>query len=163
MRLMRLNISAVFLLGFGLTGLQAQEAVPATGGDASGSEGSVNYTVGQVVYQTLTGTTGSVAEGIQQPYEILEITAIEEAKGIELSASVYPNPVTNHLVLTVEDPELSTMDFRLFDMHGKLLQSEKITEKQTTIAMGNLVPATYIIKVKQSNKELKTFQIIKTQ
>ena len=30
--------------------LLAQETVPATGGDASGSGGSTSYTIGQVVY-----------------------------------------------------------------------------------------------------------------
>lgn len=39
-------ISTIFLLGIGLTGLQAQEAIPATGGNASGSGGSVSYSVG---------------------------------------------------------------------------------------------------------------------
>ena len=29
--------------------------------------------------------------------------------------------------------------------------------------MGNLVPATYFVKVMQGNKEVKTFKIIKTQ
>jgi hypothetical protein len=40
---------AVFLLILGLTRLQAQKAITATGGNASGSEGSVSYSVGQVV------------------------------------------------------------------------------------------------------------------
>ena len=67
MRLKRLKICAVLLLGLGLTGLQAQESVNATGGDASGSGGSVSYSVGQITYQTHTGINGSVAEGVQQP------------------------------------------------------------------------------------------------
>jgi len=49
MRHKRLKLSAVLLLGLGLTGLQAQESVNATGGNASGSGGSVSYSVGQVV------------------------------------------------------------------------------------------------------------------
>ena len=46
-------------------------------------------------------------------------------------------------------------------MNGKLLQNEKITGNQTSIAMGNLVPANYFVKVIQGNKEVKTFKIIK--
>lgn len=46
-------------------------------------------------------------------------------------------------------------------MQGKLLQSEKITGKQTSIVMSNLVPATYFVKVTEGNKEVKTFKIIK--
>ncbi len=58
----QLQLSAVLLLGLGLTGLHAQESVNATGGNASGSGGSASYSVGQVVYTTNTGTNGSVTQ-----------------------------------------------------------------------------------------------------
>jgi len=161
MRHKQLKLSAVLLLGLGLTGIQAQTSVNATGDNASGSGGSVSYSVGQVAYQTNTGTNGSVAEGVQQPYEISVITAIEEAKGINLSVTAYPNPTTDYLTLEVKEFDLSNLRFQLYDMSGKLLQSEKITGNQTSIVMSNLVPATYFVKVIQGNKEVKTFKIIK--
>jgi hypothetical protein len=149
------------MLVLGLTGLQAQESPTATGGNASGSTGSLSYSVGQVVYQTYTGISGSVAQGVQQPFEISVITGIEEAKGISLMISAYPNPTTDFLTLKVENFELSNLHFQLFDMNGKLLQNEKITGNETNIAMSNLVPATYFVKVIQGKKEVKTFKIIK--
>ena len=161
MRHKKLKLSAVLLLGLGLTGLQAQTSINATGGNASGSGGSSSYSVGQVAYQTHTGTNGSVAQGVQQPFEISVVTAIEEAKGINLSVSAYPNPTTDYLTLEVKEFELSNMSFQLYDMSGKLLQNEKITGNQTSIVMSNLVPATYFVKVTESNKEVKTFKIIK--
>ena len=45
-------LSIVFLFIVGLTSLQAQETIPASGGNATGAGGSVSYTVGQVVYQS---------------------------------------------------------------------------------------------------------------
>jgi len=59
MRHKRLKLNTVLLLGIGLTGLQAQTSVNATGGNASGGGGSASYSVGQVVYTTNTGTSGS--------------------------------------------------------------------------------------------------------
>ena len=103
MRHKKLKLSAVLLLGLGLTGLQAQTSVNATGGNASGSGGSASYSVGQVVFTTNTGTSGSVVQGIQQPYEISVVTGIEQAKGINLELSVYPNPTTDYLTLEVKD------------------------------------------------------------
>lgn len=161
MRHKRLKLSAVLLLGLGLTGLQAQTSVNATDGDVSGSGGSVSYSVGQVVYTTHTGTNGSVAEGVQQPYEISVVTGLEEAKGINLSVSAYPNPTTDYLTLEVKDVELLNLHFQLYDMNGKLCQNEKITGNQTNIVMSNLVVATYFVKIIQGNKEIKTFKIIK--
>lgn len=161
MRHKKLKLSAVLLLGLGLTGLQAQESVNATGGNASGSGGSASYSVGQVVYTNNTGTNGSVAQGVQQPFEISVVTGIEEAKGINLSVSAYPNPTTDYLTLRIDEFEISNLSYQLYDMNGKLLQSEKITGNQTSIVMGNLVPANYFVKVIQVNKEVKTFKIIK--
>lgn len=161
MRHKKLKLSAVLLLGLGLTGLQAQESVNATGGNASGSGGSASYSVGQAAYQTHTGTNGSVAQGVQQPYEISVVTAIEEAKGINLSVSAYPNPTTDYLTLEIKKFEYSNLHFQLYDISGKLLQSEKISGNQTIIVMSNLVPATYFVKVVQGNKEVKTFKVIK--
>ena len=62
------------ILLFSLLGLFAmgQSAIVPLGGDAQGATGSVSYTVGQVVTQTTANSNGSisVAEGVQQPYEI---------------------------------------------------------------------------------------------
>ncbi|MGB4260925.1 MAG: T9SS type A sorting domain-containing protein, partial [Candidatus Cloacimonas acidaminovorans] len=154
----------VLLLGLGLTGLQAQTSVNATGGNASGSGGSASYSLGQVVYTTNIGANGSVAQGVQQPFEISVVTAIEEAKGINLSVTAYPNPTTDFLQLKVDASttlSIQSMSYQLYDMNGKLLQSEKITGNQTSIVMSNLVPANYFVKVIQANKEVKTFKIIK--
>ncbi|MBN1463437.1 MAG: T9SS type A sorting domain-containing protein [Paludibacteraceae bacterium] len=163
MRYKRLKLRVVLLLGLFLTELQAQESVNATGGNVSVSGGSVSYSIGQVVYTTNTGTSGLVAQGVQQPYEISVVIAVAEAKGVNLSVLAYPNPTTDYLILEVKDLELSNVHFQLYDMKGKLLQNEKITGKQTSIIMSNLVPSTYFVKVTNNNKEIKTFKIIKTQ
>jgi hypothetical protein len=153
-------IIAFCLFGFG-TALQAQEAILATGSNASGSGGSVSYSVGQVVYTTNTGTNSSVAQGVQQPFEISVVTSIEQAKSISLQCSAYPNPTIDFLTLKVENFQLSTLNFQLFDIRGKLLVSKKVENSETTIAMSNFVSATYFLKVTQANKEIKTFKIIK--
>ena len=46
-------------------------------------------------------------------------------------------------------------------MNGKLIESKKVENNETSIVMSNLVPATYFLKVIQDNKEIKTFKIIK--
>ena len=161
MRNKKLKLSAVLLFGLGLTGLQAQETIPATGGNASGSGGSASYSVGQVIYTTNTGTNGSVAQGVQQPFEISEVTGIEQAKGINLNCSAYPNPTTDFLMLKVENYDKENLSYQLYDISGKLLENKKVTGTETSIVMSNLVPATYFVKVTEGNKEVKTFKIIK--
>ena len=163
MRNKRLKLSAVLLLGLGLTGLQAQTNVNATGGNASGNGGSVSYSVGQVVYTTHKGSNGSVAQGVQQPYEI-SVAGIDEANGISLKVTAYPNPTTDYLTLEIDAStslSIQSMSYQLYDIQGKVLQNQKITGYRTSIDMNNLVPATYFVKVIEENKAVKTFKIIK--
>lgn len=164
MRLKQLKLCIVFLLGIGLTvNLQAQEAIPATGGNASGSGGTASYTIGQVFYSTSTGTNGSVAEGVQQPYEISVVVGIEKTRDIYLICAVYPNPTTDLLTLEVETLENENLSFQLYNMLGKLLISKKLIDIKTTISMAHLAPTTYFLRVTNNQEVVKTFKIIKNQ
>jgi hypothetical protein len=156
----RVTLITLFICCIGLTGLNAQNAVPASGGNGTGSGGTVSYTVGQVVYTTITNS-GSVAQGVQQPYEISVITAIEAAKEISLEMSVYPNPATDYLKLVI-DGEVKTQSIAsLYDINGNLLRTVKIEGQETIISMQTLLPSTYFLKVTDNKKVIKTFEIIK--
>ena len=73
----------------------------------------------------------------------------------------YPNPTSDYVMLSITDSALTDLSYSLFDISGKALANGKITAADTKIEMGNLPLATYILKVNQNNKELKTFKIIK--
>jgi opacity protein-like surface antigen len=161
MKHQKVKLIAALLLCLSLTGLKAQVAVPAAGGNASGAGGTASYSIGQVAYSTYTGATGSVAQGVQQPFEISVVTGIEPAKGITLECTAYPNPATDYLTLQVGSFDLAGLAYQLFDMNGKLITNKKLEGTETRISMGSLVPATYILKVVQNNQEVKTFKIIK--
>ena len=161
MRNKRLELGILFLISFGFTAVHAQESINTTGGNASGSGGSASFSVGQLLYQTHTGTNGSVSEGVQQPFEISEVASTEEAKEINISVSVYPNPTTHYLRLIVETDIYEDASFKLIDLNGKLVQTGAIVDAQTIIMASNLVSATYFLKVIHNNKKIITFKIIK--
>lgn len=158
MRYKHLKISVLLAMLLVSFGLRAQVSMNATGGNATGDGGFVSYSIGQMAFSANSGTNGSVTEGVQQPYEISVLSAAEQAENISLSA--YPNPSTDYLYLTASE-EISGLSYQLFDMNGRLLQSEKIVGNQTNIYMQDLVSATYFVKVNQGNKTVKTFKIIK--
>ncbi|MBN2820874.1 MAG: T9SS type A sorting domain-containing protein [Bacteroidales bacterium] len=157
---MKCILSLIFLLGFAVMGIHAQETTSASGGDASGNGGSVSYSVGQVAYSTNTGINGSIAQGVQHAYEIFVTTGIEE-KGVSLSVSVYPNPTSNYLQLKVESEKLKDLSYQLFDMQGKLLQNKKFVGTETQIDMCNYVPSSYFVRIINQNQLIKEFKIIK--
>jgi hypothetical protein len=161
MRPKKLIYSAIVLHFIGLTALQAQTTIPASGGNASGSGGTVSYTVGQIVYTKNSGTSGSSAQGVQQPYEISVITGLAEARDISLEIIVYPNPAQDFFKLIIKNYEERNFSYQLFDINGSMLQKDNIDGNENQISMQNLRPSTYILKVIQGNKEIKTFKIIK--
>lgn len=167
MRHKKLKLWVVLLLGFGLTGLQAQEAIPATGGSALGSGGSATYTVGQVVYTTNVGIIGSVAQGVQQSYETSITTEPVEAIDVILQCTANPNPTTDFVMLQVGSFIDKKLFYYLYNINGKLLETKKVESLVTIISMESLVPATYFLKVLQmehasSPQKIKIFKIIKT-
>ena len=155
---------AFYLVGYG-TIAQAQNTIhatiPATGGSSTGSGGSVSYTVGQITYNTISGTNGTMAQGIQQPYEISVVTAIENAREITLICAVYPNPTRGIIKLIVESFDHENLRFQLYDINGVLLRDKKVESRETEISMNNLSSSIYFLKVIFNNKEVKVFKIVK--
>jgi hypothetical protein len=140
----------------------AQETISAAGGNSIGSGGTVSFTFGQTFYTAPVGGGGSVLHGVQQPYEISIVTGVEEASGIELSVAVFPNPVTDFLVLQVDyqyDPE--SLYYQLFDIQGRLMKTGKIAGGETLIDMAGASPSIYLLRVIFHEKYIKTFRIIK--
>jgi hypothetical protein len=150
----------LILSGFGIT-LQAQNTIPATGGNATGTGGSVSYTVGQILYSTLTGTNGTVAQGVQQPYEISVVTAIRNTEEINLECLVYPNPTNGLIKLVFKSPDYENMSFRLYNINGVLLQDKKVESVETNISLENLSSSVYFLKIIKDNLEVKVFKIVK--
>jgi opacity protein-like surface antigen len=157
----KLKLVIVFLFVIGLAVVHAQNTIPAAGGNAAGAGGTASYSIGQIVYTKNAGTTGSLAQGVQQPYEISVVTGIEEALGISLEINVYPNPATDYIKLIIENYEIENLKYQLYDINGSLLQTDIIESNETNIIMQTLLPSTYFLKVIQDNKDVKTFKIIK--
>jgi hypothetical protein len=153
-------IAGVFFFG-NLTIIAAQTAIPASGGNASGGGGTVSYTIGQTVYTRNSGGGGSAAQGVQQPYEISVVTAIEQAIDINLQFTAYPNPTSNFLTLRVGNYVKESLFYWIYGVKGNLLQNKKVESDETEITMQNLSPGTYLLMVTDGGKEIKTFKIIK--
>lgn len=88
-----LIVNTIPLLCIGLFVQQTQQVVTTSGGIATGRGGTAGYTVGRIVKNKIIGSNGTVSQGVQHPYEISVITAIEAATDISLIFSV-PNTIS---------------------------------------------------------------------
>lgn len=140
--------------------VMAQESVNASGGDSKGVGGSVAYSVGQVVYTTNSGDSGAVAQGVQHAYEIFTVNT--EDSELNISVSVFPNPVSDALTLHIADYGNESLSLEMTDIQGRLLQKTLISSKDTQIDMAVHPASTYLLHVMNTkNKKIKTFKIIK--
>ena len=159
--LVRKSILMATTLLIATIGLFAQSQTIASGGGASGSGGTVSYSIGQTVYQTNTGNGGTVTEGLQQAYEIFSATGIENTEISLMQVSVYPNPVKHYLRLKVEMESQKDLSFQLYDIQGKLLQNQKLVGSETQIDMSKYIASSYFLVVMSGNHLIKEFTIIK--
>ena len=139
---------------------QAQESTNSSGGDATGSGGTAAYSIGQVVYTTNTGSSGSVAQGVQHAYEIFSIGIKETELNIMLTA--YPNPTEDNLTLQISDFNNENIAYQIYDLQGTMLNSGPVTGHQIQINTSSLPSATYYINlVNKENDKIQSFKIIK--
>jgi hypothetical protein len=138
--------------------LQAQQQVIATSGNvAQNNSGSISWTLGEPVIVTLTANNKVLNQGFQQGNSIKNDRLIGPAKGIKIT--LWPNPTHDKVVLTIDTPE--NRQYRVYNIHGELLQTQNIINKVTSIDLSSLTSGTYLLKVLQGKSEEQTFTIIK--
>lgn len=151
----------LFFLIFPLKMMLGQSTLPSTGNDITGDGGSISYTIGQTVYTTHSSTTGTLNQGIQQPFEITVISNLAGNSSITLEMTVYPIPVKDQLTLNISDNKFSDLRYYLTDIKGSILFSGEINSQITYINMSAFSPAVYVLIVKTGQKTVASFKILK--
>lgn len=141
--------------------LPGQSAMLSSGGNASGSSGSVAYSVGQIF--TLPASNGniSVSPGVQQPYEISEIVGTEEVL-TPFVVEIFPNPMTD--VLHVKLPDQTNgagYVFSLTGIDGKNYAAGVFDEVNNEVNAESIPSGTYLLSVANSYRQIRTFKIVK--
>jgi hypothetical protein len=149
---------AALLLLFSGGIVSAQETSLSAGGDASGSGGSISYSVGQVFY-TEKGSSASMNEGVQQPYVVT--VNIDKTEAYSFSLNVFPNPTQDQLNLEIKNWKNEALSVELLDVAGRSLYTQNIQNEQTLIPVQDFPAAVYFLRVSNEQKTVKTFKIIK--
>lgn len=138
----------------------AQSGTVTAGGDATGSGGSVSFSVGQMDYISISSTDGTVYQGLQHPYEISEVTSVSH-QPLDIAASLHPNPVKDYLYLNVPDELWQGLKITLIDIQGRSIHEEQLVDQTTIIAMQEMMPGTYFLIIQNEKNQIKSFKIIK--
>ncbi len=101
------------------------------------------------------------AEGPKSP-EVKEVkdSKLELLKETKLDVIAYPNPTEYYFNLKVKSSSKETVDIRMFDMLGKLVQQDRGAPDQTYRFGDHVVSGMYIIEVRQAG-QIATIKVVK--
>jgi Secretion system C-terminal sorting domain len=144
--------------------VQAQNissAVISAGGSQSfASTLSVSATIGQPVAGNLLQTNITLQQGFQ--INTMQGNLTTGLSKEELVLKVYPNPVSERLLIE-GDEKLLSADIELTDLYGKVFQIPQIKTKYALeLTVASLPPALYVLLIRKENKIIHSLFIIKT-
>ncbi len=143
-----------------LSQIHAQNTVLSSGGDINNTNGSISFSIGQTIQETLNNTDGSVIQGIQFYFDDTTLKVIDLENNV--SISTYPNPTTSVLNVKLQDSNENLLSFSMYDLNGRLVKRGKLSNQLSKINIQNLEAAAYLLKIYNPKSQLiKTFKIIK--
>ena len=136
----------------------AQQNTLAAGANASSAEGSISYSIGQIDFSNVSSSSGSVNQGVQQPFEFFVSSVLEY--GNENSFSIFPNP-TNEILNISQSFFSEKIEMRLLDMSGRIVLSDQLNAPQHQIDLRTLSQGVYNLTLIKNNQILTSFKVIK--
>lgn len=148
-----------FLIGLNVSHIKAQESISSISGLGTGSGGSISFSVGLIIYKTLVGPNGSISPGDQQPRELsTEFITLNPS----VSASVFPNPVSDVFSIKIEDFQSNNFTYQLSDLYGKIVANNSLDYYVTEISLNDLSKGIYFLRIVKNNKQVQTIKVIKS-
>jgi hypothetical protein len=138
----------------------AQQVISCSGNSSKSASAQLSYTIGETVTNTFVGSEAILTQGFHQG--VIHLTAVESIELPAIEVSVFPNPATDIVKLKIFQKGQGNYSYSVFDMSGKKLIHKNFTNSETEISLGFLIPSTYLMKIYDEKRELKTFKIVKT-
>ncbi len=131
---------------------QEQHVESSSGGQYFFSTGSMTWTVGEVIINTIQSPDNHLTQGFNQTR--INFIGIEEFS-TKININVFPNPTTDYI--NVDASKKTTL--RIYDTSQKLIKIVQV-EKQDQVDLSELSSGTYILSFSKNNKKIKTVKII---
>ena len=138
--------------------VSAQEVVVTQGDSYTNSNGSIDFTIGEVVINTGSDGSNDLTQGFHQTN--WNFVSIEDHVP-SYEATIFPNPTSD--VLNIRTSSFENVTYTLYDARGKLVIQDKLSSAQTPIQVSQLAPGAYSLILNNDAQKLKTFRLIKQQ
>jgi hypothetical protein len=156
---MKIIYTSIFTILTSLTFAQTNtlQVIGSAGNTVTNGNTQLTWTIGETIVNSASNTNNVLTQGFNQG--LLLITAIDDLKNT--SITIQPNPTSDFAIINLDDQNLSSAQYVLTDINGKVIQQNKIENQQTSISFQDLANATYFVQVITNNQKAKTFKVIK--
>ena len=139
----------------------SQNSIVSTGASAETNEGSLSYTVGQILTSQNLNSSSSVlndikelSHGVQQVF----LQKCNENSGVEILAT--PNPSNGQVTINLKNWDEKKIDLNVFDMMGKNVLFTNISADKTKLDLSYLSSGAYIISLGYSCGSINSFKLL---
>jgi len=122
----------------------------------------LSWTLGESVTSMVTDGSWIITQGFHQPWG-QGVVAVEDLKAVQMSLNVYPNPMDNELLVTINNNR-DQLVFSLYDISGRLIHQKEVIPGQKTLDLPVqwLAAGSYLLQVNGiDNPFQQTYQLQK--
>lgn len=142
----------------------APQSVNSCGAKMGQSNGSLSFTVGELVVLSQTDSQGNTLGGGFTTGSTLTTVSIQETDVAVLDISVFPNPTSDLVNIRINHSSIEQVVVCITDFQGKEVYSGKYEGISITFGINTaaFAPGTYVLSLKNNNNQvLGSYKIIK--
>lgn len=134
----------------------SQEVISTQGDSYSNANGSIDFTIGEIIINTVNEGSNDITQGFHQTN--WNFLAIED-HAPDFEVSIFPNPTED--VLNIRTETFENISYAIYDQQGKLVLSDILSATLNPILVNHLAPGSYSLNLYDKTQTLKTFKLIK--
>lgn len=156
---------------------QTNYSINSGGGDATGQQGNLSYSIGQIFALQVFKNEGLIDSGVQRSFieEVLEsnppvvdsadvdivLNPIPVIDSVALDIVAYPNPVINTLYVDKGNQEFEEVTYQIYDFSGKLLKHGNLENPISEIQLDYIQSGIYLLVVVSNDETVYSLKVIK--
>jgi len=112
-------------------------------------------------YEVVLTVTNQCGEVESSETFVIVISSVTEADFAKMS--VYPNPTSDVLTISLENEQADIIQLNIIDVQGRIVQKGSFKTKNHTINTANLIDGTYMLRLSTEEATLIIMQISNTK
>ena len=159
-----LVILSIFFTGLSKAQSISSQSVNSGGTKMAQSNGSLNFTVGELVVLSQKDSQGNTLGNGFTSSAIISTASILEPNAQIINVKVYPNPTTDLVTINIQDTKLSEIILEITDINGIIVSTQKYAGITNNIGLNTAYwsNGNYFLLLKNNeNQVIGSYKIIK--